>query len=269
MVTAILALGQDVKQTPPSAQADQQRAPLVTEPNRPGVSVDKFPVVSVERDWVDKTALAFSLFALLFTGALVTIGSLGIRSANETLKAIELQVLEMRAQTRVNEKVAEVARINAEAVVNSERALILVSHNAPAGSDTWDFQFKATNYGRSPAEIRWIFFEPIPLGRDDTLPEWPPYVGTEDHMLMHREWVPPQGSIPVGDHYTQAIANMAAGGLWQELQTGKKKLWLYGVIRYRDKVSSEVHETRFCYWKSPAQHVGLLMGGPSGYNDVT
>jgi hypothetical protein len=180
MVTAIWALGQNVKQTPPS---DQQRARVVTEPNRPEVSVDKFPAVSLERDWVDKTALAFSLFALLFTGALVTIGSLGIRSANETLKAIELQVVEMRAQTRVNEKVAEVARINAEAVVNSERALILVSHNAPAGSDTWDFKFKATNYGRSPAEIHWIFFEPIPLGREDTLPEWPPYVGAEDHML--------------------------------------------------------------------------------------
>jgi hypothetical protein len=266
MVTAVLAFGQDAKTQ--SDQVDQQRAPLVSEPNRPGVSVDKFPVVSVKRDWVDKTALAFSFFALLFTGALVIIGRLGIRSANQTLQAIERQVAEMISQTRVNEKIAEVARINAEALIKSERALILVSHNAPAGSDTWDFKFMATNYGRSPAEIRWIIFEPIPLDRDDTLPEWPPYVGTEDRMFMHREWVPPQGKIPVGDYFTQAIANMAGGGLWQELQSGKKKLWLYGVIRYRDKVSSEEHETRFCYWKSPAQYVGLLMGGPSGYNDV-
>jgi hypothetical protein len=267
MFTAVLAFGQDAKQSP-SAQVDQQRAPAVSEPNRPGVSVDKFPVVSVKRDWVDKTALLFSLFALLFTLALVIIGSLGIRSANETLRTIELQVVEMRAQTGVSQKMAEAARVNAEALINSERSLILVSHNAPLGSDTWDFKFKATNYGRSPAEIRWIFFEATPLDRDDTLGEWPSYVGTEDRMFMHREWVPPQGSIPVGDYSTQAITSMAGGGLWQELQSGRKKLWLYGVIRYRDKVSSEVHETRFCYWKSPAQYVGLLMGGPSGYNDV-
>jgi hypothetical protein len=207
-------------------------------------------------------------FALLFTGALVIIGSLGIRFANETLRTIELQVVEMRAQTGVSQKMAEVARVNAEALVNSERSLILVSHNAPPGSDTWDFKFRATNYGRSPAEIRWIFFEPIPLDRDDPLPEWPPYVGTEDRMFMHREWVPPQASIPVGDYSTEAIANMAGGGLWQELQSGRKKLWVYGVIRYRDKVPSEEHETRFCHWKSPVQYVGLLMGGPGGYNDV-
>jgi hypothetical protein len=194
----------------------------------------------------DKTALVFSLFALQFTGSLVIIGSLGIRSANETLKAIELQVVEMRAQTKVNEKVAEVARINAEAVVNSERALILVSHNAPAGSDTWNFKFKATNYGRSPAEILWIFFEPIPFDRDDSLPEWPIYERPEQPMLMHREWVPPQGAFRL------AITIRRQSRIWpltdfgRKLQSGKKKLWLYGVVRYRDKVSSEVHETRFC-----------------------
>lgn len=267
MVTAVLGLGQDANQNPPT-QADQQRVPIVNAPNGPGISVDKFPVISVKRDWVDKTALVFSLLALLFTGALVLIGVSGIRSANKTLQAIERQVAEMISQTRVNEKIAEVARINAEAVVNSERSLILVSHDAPSGPDKWSFTFKVTNYGRSPAEILWTFFEPIPLGRDDTLPEWPPYVGMEDRRLVHREWVPPGGTGPLEHYDAMEVARMVPG-LQSELLTGKKKLWIYGVIRYRDKVSSEEHETRFCYWKSPAPGVNLLMGGPSGYNDVT
>jgi hypothetical protein len=88
-------------------------------------------------------------------------------------------------------------------------------------------------------------------------------------MLMHREWVHPGGSMPVGErYYTTAVTNMLPG-LWDELRSGKKKLWLYGVVRYRDKVSSDIHETRFCCWKSPANGVNLIMGGPSGYNDVT
>jgi hypothetical protein len=230
MVTTLLGVGQtvshdkrNVKRVSPSVQVDQPPAPVDSQPNKPkdtptvtqgAVSVDKLPVISGGRDWIDKTALLFSLFALLFTGALVTIGILGIRSANETLRTIELQVVEMRAQTSVNRKMAEVARVNAEALMNSERSLILVSHNAPTGSDTWDFKFMATNYGRSPAEILWIFFEPIPLNRDNSLPEWPIYERPEQPMLMHREWVPPQGNIQVGDYYTQAIADMAAGGLW-------------------------------------------------------
>jgi hypothetical protein len=267
MVTAALALGQDAKQKPPT-QADQQQAPIVNAPNGPGISVDKLPVISVERDWVDKTALVFSLLALLFTGTLVLIGVFGIRSANKTLQAIERQVAEMISQTRVNEKIAEVARINAEAVVNSERSLILVSHDAPSGPDKWSFTFKITNYGRSPAEILWTFFEPISWDRDETLPEWPIYERPERPILVHREWVPPGGNAPFEYYDAMEVARMVPG-LQSELLSGKKKLWLYGVVRYRDKVSSEEHETRFCYWKSPAPGVNLLMGGPSGYNDVT
>lgn len=226
-----------------------------------GVSINKFPPVSVGRDWIDYVAL-------LLTIALVSIGAVGVRSANRTLKAIERQVVEMKAQTLINGEVAAATKINAEAVINSERAVLLVSHNAPPGPDTWIFKFEATNHGRSPAEIVWTFFEPTPLGRDEPLPEWPIYERPEGHIFMHREWVRSGGSVPVGEgYYAEAVANMVPG-LWEELRSGKRKLWLYGVVRYRDKVSSDIHETRFCYWKSPANGVNLIMGGPSRYNDV-
>jgi hypothetical protein len=90
------------------------------------VSINKFPPVSVGRDWIDYVALFLTI-------ALVSIGSLGVWAANRTLKAIEQQVVEMKAQTLLNGEVAAATKINAEAIVNSERALLLVSHNAPAG----------------------------------------------------------------------------------------------------------------------------------------
>jgi hypothetical protein len=255
------------------APAQAAPAPSSSEPTKPadstvnadiprGVSINKFPPVSVGRDWIDYVAL-------ILTVALVVLGSVGVWSANRTLRTIEKQVREMKRQTKLNREVAAATRINAEAVINSERSLLLVTHNAPAGSDTWIFKFEATNYGRSPAEILWIFFEPTPLGREETLPEWPIYETPEGHIFMHREWVPPGGSVPVGEgYYAEAVANMVPG-LWEELRSGKRKLWLYGVVRYRDKVSSDIHETRFCYWKSPANGVNLIMGGPSRYNDVS
>lgn len=253
-----------LNQTAPSAVISENAESEATaqRDNSRVVSVNAFPPISVRRDLTD-------VILLTCTIALVLIGLVGVISANRTLKAIEKQVEEMKRQTVLNRQVAEATKINADALINSERSLILVSHDAPAGADTWNFQFKATNYGRSPAEIRWFFFEAVTLDRDESLSEWPIYVGTQELMLMHREWVPPNGSVLIGDYNAQSVAIMAGGGAWHELQSGKKKLWIYGVVRYRDKLSSEVYETRFCYWKSPAQSVNLIAGGPSGYNDVT
>jgi hypothetical protein len=145
---------------------------------------------------------------------------------------------------------------------------MLVNYIVQGGVDSWLFKFEAINYGRSPAEIRWISFEWLPLDPDEPLPEYPPYVSPQELTLVHRAWVPPNGKIPIGDFSAQSIANMIPG-LYDQLKSGKKKLWLYGAVRYRDKISNEVRETQFCYWKSPAPGVGLVMGGPVGYNEVT
>jgi hypothetical protein len=178
-------------------------------------------------------------------------------------------VAEIKTQTDLNRQVAEATRVNAEAVINSERSMILVSHNAPAGDETWSFKFKATNHGKSPAEILSTFFLPTFLKREEELNATPIYVGTEERVLVHRDWVAPGGNIPLETYLAQAESNMVPG-LWDELQSGKKKLWIYGVVRYRDRISPTViHESRFCYFKSPAQYVNLVMDGPPGYNDHT
>ena len=87
---------------------------------------------------------------------------------------------------------AEAALRNAQAVIDAERAMILVNHNAPAGWDTWIFQFEATNHGKSPAEILWFDFQATVLDRDSPLPEKPSYVDKTNYLFVHREW----GSAP-------------------------------------------------------------------------
>jgi hypothetical protein len=88
----------------------------------------------VGRDWIDKTTLFFGCMALLLTATLARIGFLGVRSANRTLKAIELQVVEMRAQAKATEYAATAAKESAEATlkqaniaINADRAWVLDS----------------------------------------------------------------------------------------------------------------------------------------------
>ncbi len=55
------------------------------------ISVSNLPTLSVTKDWLDKLYVAFS-------GILIVIGFFGVRAAYKTLKAIERQVAEMKAQ---------------------------------------------------------------------------------------------------------------------------------------------------------------------------
>jgi hypothetical protein len=98
-------------------------------PVRNPIEITKFPAVSISRDWIDWGFWVFS-------GLLVVVGSLQVWLLWRTLGAIsrqadslEQQVKESRESTAetiaIARKAADSALLNAQAVVNAERALLL------------------------------------------------------------------------------------------------------------------------------------------------
>jgi len=85
------------KQSPPliqpiSSEPDQNASRNPATENAPkAVSIRELPPVSVMKDWLDKIYIGF-------TGILIIIGFFGVRAAYRTLRAIEQQVGEMKAQ---------------------------------------------------------------------------------------------------------------------------------------------------------------------------
>lgn len=105
------------------------------------------------KDWWDKAYV-------VFTGLLVLVGSIGIRYALRTLKAVERQALSMRRQTTHLKIAANAARNSAEfaerATKASERAdiLLVAASISPLGPVTGDSQLKVRykNFGRTRAK---------------------------------------------------------------------------------------------------------------------
>jgi hypothetical protein len=153
---------------------------------------------------------------------------------------------------------ADAALLNAKAVINSERAWVFCHWKKFAQG----YMLFMQNHGRTPAEIidfvqREVQADNLPMG-EDSLPSNPDY-GAPTHLIQTRilppgdTWEPPEWYI--------LTHNLPA--------PGKLSFFFYGVVRYRDVLpSSEVHETRFCYFWSPS--LGrLIIGGPSEYTKYT
>jgi hypothetical protein len=159
----IFAFGMVIWQTPVP-----DRSPSNPKPEN-SVVVRSLPDVSGRRDVIDYTALGF-------TCLLTIIGYLGVRAANRTLKTIELQVAEMKAQTSATQKAADAALTSAQAVINAERAWIMAelgdwgkplqivegvgSFHGQAAVETTEIRsvkLTCKNRGKSPAWIDMVY----------------------------------------------------------------------------------------------------------------
>jgi hypothetical protein len=160
---------------------------------------------------------------------------------------------------------ADAARINAAALTNAERAWVLVDRSRNNAMDTWIFEFEAKNWGQSPAEILSTCLKADAIDWNADLPNTPNY--EVDAPVPDRRWVPPGEPFDIGHFSGYAQIQKNDPDAWTNLQAGKKRLWVYGIICYRDTISQGKHETRFCYWKVPGS--SLAMGGPDQYNQCT
>ena len=188
------------------------------------------------------------------------------RSAKATSQSVE----QMKEQTTASKDAASAALLNAKALINAGRPWLLIDPKRSGEGKFTAFTFKAINRGRSPAEVINSGFEMMTPRLDEELPD-EPYFGqgaAPNAQWVHTKWLAP-GDDYVVDSYSVSYIVEGDPGLWTELNDGTRKLILMGFVRYRDTISNEVHESRYCYGIADAAPTGVYMTGPFGYNKLT
>ena len=221
------------------------------------VKVTQLPSVSVTRDCLD-------WLALFLTGTLVWIGWRGVSTANRTLKSIEKQVEEMKAQTAVAKTSADAALLNAKALIISERPWLVVSIEVHE-FDPDTYIVRAVNKGNTPAELheghctcglRPVTGFTIPDNLQD------PFIAPISNLIVNGEGFEIR-RISISRFMTQDVIN----GVSAEL------LHVYGKLLYwdtfADRTNPEVapYVTQWCFTYD--SHRVLFFRTANGYSKNT
>ena len=230
---------------------DQQPSIAAEDPSadkRIGVNVK---VVSAPgRDWYDKATVWIN-------AALALVGLIGIVTALGSLRVLRRQVGHMEAQTYIlrdsvaaAQKSAEAAFLNAQALIDAERARLIVS--CPR-IGPFRFKLRITNVGRSPALIRFSLARLSLLESAEVLPEIPFYEteDAESGWMGTEQWLLPNHSvrlnikelwreIDLSDSSRPSLEN-------EPVLESKAQAWVFGYLRYKDSLSPSDRITRFCY----------------------
>jgi len=154
---------------------------------------------------------------------------------------------------------ADAAKLNADAIIKAERPWIFIG----VRTDASGFNFDATNYGRTPAEIvSWSGTFTIEISHGD-LRVPPTYT---ENMLLHRRFVAPEESWKAFYIFPMGLYSQDRD-LRMDINRGEKKLIFLGNIKYLDMIG-QTHETRFCFAYRPITD-DLEVVGPEGYNQHT
>lgn len=217
------------------------------------------------------------------TWGLVVVGLGGTTAALWTLvtikrqtAAIEQQVAEMRKTGEQTERMiaenikqsvaakdaaiatrdsAEAALLNAKGVINAERAWVFVAIKPTSGADVFNVYIE--NFGRTPAEIIGITSGNLFPSRVADLPDTPVYgeaAGLHRHII-----VPNDAWLWIEIDLSKILQEPGAPTL-ADVRSGAKKVLHHGVVRYRDVLTGNDHETRFCFFYVTQQRLFHLFG---------
>jgi hypothetical protein len=219
----------------------------------------------------------WSVVYVIATVALVLVGAIGIWFARRTLRAVE-------EQSRAAVIGATAANLNAQAVINSERAWILIDRGELADRiqepylvDSTKFAmvermshciFFLKNFGKTPGRMTMLACElQIGNGRDrppstqvyETTGDFPPL------MLAPGEprAIEARGLVGFNDINISRLNN----------NRNPAFLWLCGVIKYEDVFNGVAsgHKTNFCFlWETFMSGKPFWRwAGPNEYNEAT
>lgn len=159
------------------------------------------------------------------------------------------QAVETRRAVGAGTKAADAALINAQAVINAERAKLLFEFakgytDGPGKGTT--FTIDAVNYGRSPAELLWSRArETVINSFDDLIP-----LGDLPCEAPVARFLAPGQRYRVGE-FIPISARLSANAF--ELATETKLpvndqiRAIYGEVAYKDGISSATRLSRFCF----------------------
>jgi hypothetical protein len=214
------------------------------------VRITELPTVSVKDNGID-----WRLW--VFNGLLVVVGLLQVWLLFGTLK--------------VTKTAADAAKASADAVVNGERAWLLMDSHGPILQRPQDgfYQSPVTlkNFGKTPAKVIAINIA-IQIESSRESPSDTTVYDGETHAVVPD--MIPQG-IPMP--YMACSDAPVSPEQVDQIRDEKRFLWLCGSVRYEDIFRQDpIHETRFCYLRED-RHDGMGMfwyeAGPPEYNHAT
>jgi hypothetical protein len=202
-------------------------------------------------------------------GGQVTALTDSAQAAKEMAEAARINAMNSENAALAATANARAAQLSAQAIVNSERPWMILELTPVGGMPRNVYvAFHFWNRGRTPAEVIEYHGNFFYHGRNEPFndePEFQPFEG------LH-EYVSPGKSVLVYSFGTELLEHPAAENCrtsWEWMEKEQKYLYFFGHIVYRDLMTYESHESRFCYWLSPAPGVGLIIGGNRDWNKYT
>jgi hypothetical protein len=164
-------------------------------------------------------------------------------------------------QTQQTKKAADAALLNAQAVINSERAWIAFSIDAEYDTS---YRISIHNHGRCPARINYLYAPWSCVPSSDELP-LPPAYPVDNEVF---EYVLHPGQDKFLDRKELVTFTRIAGFDWEEVRTGSRNIQLICCLRYSDGVSPEPRETRIAFRYNVPRRYWETVGGVA-YNQET
>lgn len=170
-----------------------------------------------------------------------------------TLFAIAEQTGQTAKAAKATELSVKAAESNTQALINAERAWIVVSVESPAPNQ---FHFRATNVGKTPAKVKSIWTTSIIVKREEELQVPSDDKTGESLMNTPSCLIPPTASQIVFRCNIEDMEKKRAFGQNMIFAQGFVNLWFYGRIVYSDTLQpddSPLHETKWLYWHIPVE----------------
>lgn len=268
--TAAQKNDQNSQKTPPSVVV-QVESPVAT-----GKNAD-------DHDNTDKEIARYTGMLAIFTLALVVVGIFQFRMMGEHKKGLDGLSGEVQKQAghmsrqadlmsrnnvitlataRAAQENAEAAKhtadfalLNAQAVINAERAWVIVG---PTSNKRDFYTFNAVNVGQTPAKLVRSFADVIVLGHTTHLPPSP------DYQTQRLEGMTPSLCLPkdrrvVFEISAEAISRVKyPQGNAPPNHLEFMEIYFFGKVIYEDTLntgktpeSSPVHETKWCFKLTP------------------
>jgi hypothetical protein len=204
---------------------------------------------------------------------LVILGYVGIMMAVSLLKKIDRQTKYAETAAEAAAASSHAALINAQAILQAERAWILISVE-PSPSAENSFTVMATNRGRTPARIMEIAEQTRIAIDQEHLPSPPEYSEEKRSVPFAPIILLPGESAAVKPFCRNDVRGLCdSEERFRRIETWEEKIFLYGKVIYKDltaPVDSEAHESNWCCWYIHGrQNSGLVIAGMPEYNTHT
>jgi hypothetical protein len=216
--------------------------------------------------------------ANLPTDYLVIIGIGGVFVAIFTLESINVSA-------KAAQDAAEAAKLNAQAVINSERPYLIVSiHPDLVKPATGLFTLACLNQGNTPAKVIAVSAEPRVVNALDDLPIPPVY--STDAGVPQLDLIVHKDDFPIGHGINPEVFLLERPTERVLVHQARAFLVYYGTVVYRDMLYPESeprgsHESQWCFVYRPrgdaafdaaaivSQPGTFVRYGPEGYNGYT